>query len=259
MRKFIKKVVNYLGKDVSISNSKSEVETSINQNNFFHSFPDFSEEEQQLIASVQDYTMTSKERLYSLINAIEYIEDAGITGDIVECGVWRGGGMMLVAKLLLKRKSTRKIFLYDTFENGMSKPDICKDVSITGMDAKTIVSNWEKNNKYPTLNEVRQNLFSTGYSSERMNFIEGDIFETLKKSKPDSISLLRLDTDWYSTTKFELEILFPLLSKNGILIIDDYGHWKGARQAVEEYFKEKNIKMYLNRIDYTCRIGIKTF
>ncbi|MFN4149649.1 MAG: TylF/MycF/NovP-related O-methyltransferase, partial [Candidatus Sericytochromatia bacterium] len=71
------------------------------------------------------------------------------------------------------------------------------------------------------------------------------------------ISLLRLDTDWFESTYHELKYLFPLLSKNGVLIIDDYGHWKGAKEAVDKYIKEENITILLNRIDYTGRIGIK--
>ena len=101
-------------------------------------------------------------------------------------------------------------------------------------------------------------MFSTGYDFSKMNFVKGDIMETLKTTKPKSIAILRLDTDWYNTTKFELVELYPLLSENGILIIDDYGHWQGARQAVDEYFTENKIHIFLNRVDYTCRLGIKT-
>ena len=79
--------------------------------------------------------------------------------------------------------------------------------------------------------------------------------ETLKKHKPEKISILRLDTDWYSSTKKELEILYPKLAKNGVIIIDDYGHWQGCRKACDEYFKNK--KILFHRIDYTCRIGLK--
>jgi hypothetical protein len=69
---------------------------------------------------------------------------------------------------------------------------------------------------------------------------------------------LRLDTDWYESTKHELTHLFPKLIQNGILIIDDYGHWEGCRKATDEYFEEKNIKIMLNRIDYTGRVAINT-
>jgi O-methyltransferase len=69
--------------------------------------------------------------------------------------------------------------------------------------------------------------------------------------------LLRLDTDWYDSTRHELVHLFPRLSQGGVLIIDDYGHWKGARQAVDDYLKESGTRLLLNRIDYTGRIAVK--
>ena len=77
----------------------------------------------------------------------------------------------------------------------------------------------------------------------------------LKKNIPKKISLLRLDTDWYESTKIELEILYPLLQKGGILIIDDYGHWGGSKKAVDEFFLDKYVWMHY--IDYACRLIIK--
>ena len=260
MKTFLKKLFNIFGFEIHKSKINVAEPKKIDvQVPFYDSFPDFSDHHHQLISSVKEFTMTSKERLYALINAVNYIEDAGINGAIVECGVWRGGGMMLAAKVLLERRSSgRDLFLYDTFENGMTEPDASKDIAITGGDAKTIVTNWEKTNTYPSLDEVKKNMFSTGYNSAKLNFIKGDIMETLKHSKPKSIAILRLDTDWYNTTKHELIELYPLLSDNGVLIIDDYGHWKGAREAVDEYFAENKINLFLNRVDYTCRLGIKT-
>jgi O-methyltransferase len=79
----------------------------------------------------------------------------------------------------------------------------------------------------------------------------------LPEFAPECISLLRLDTDWYESTRHELIHLFSRISKGGVIIIDDYGHWKGAREAVDEYIRENNIKILLNRIDYTGRIGVK--
>jgi O-methyltransferase len=81
--------------------------------------------------------------------------------------------------------------------------------------------------------------------------------DTIPASVPEQIALLRLDTDWYESTKCELEILFPRLVKGGVIIIDDYGCWQGARKAVDEYFNKNNIAILLNRMDDTGRIGIK--
>lgn len=98
----------------------------------------------------------------------------------------------------------------------------------------------------------------TGYSFNNIVFIKGKVEDTLiKEAQPEKISLLRLDTDWYESTKAELEHLFPKLEKEGVLVIDDYGHWQGARKAVDEYFSKNKINILLNRVDYTCRMGIK--
>ena len=88
-------------------------------------------------------------------------------------------------------------------------------------------------------------------------YIKGKVEETIPEIIPGKISLLRLDTDWYESTLHNLNHLFPLLSKGGILILDDYGHWQGARKAVDEYLEKNNVKILLNRIDYTGRIAVK--
>ena len=87
--------------------------------------------------------------------------------------------------------------------------------------------------------------------------IQGMVENTLlnKDNIPDQISLLRLDTDFYESTKIELEILFPKLVPGGILILDDYGYWSGARKAIDEYFK--NTKYWLHYVDPSCRYLIK--
>ena len=90
-----------------------------------------------------------------------------------------------------------------------------------------------------------------------INLIKGPVEKTLleKNILPEKISILRLDTDWYESTKVELEILYPRLVKGGILIIDDYGHFKGCQKAVDEFFKNKQV--FLNVIDYTGRLIVK--
>ena len=76
----------------------------------------------------------------------------------------------------------------------------------------------------------------------------------IEKNIPKKISILRLDTDFYESTKIELEILYARLETSGVLIIDDYGNYKGARKAVDEYFK---IKPFLIYLDHTSRLLIK--
>lgn len=207
------------------------------------------------------YTMTSIDRMYSLYQSVKYVLDNEIEGAFVECGVWRGGSSMLIAKMLVNRGLERELMLYDTFE-GMSEPTE-NDVTFSGQDAEFLleVNKEDKENTVWCLaNEVdvHNNLSLTGYKMERVKLIKGMVENTIPENCPFSqISLLRLDTDWYESTKHELIHLYPKLVVNGVLIIDDYGHWKGCRKAVDEYFEEKKIKLTLQRIDYTGRYCIK--
>jgi len=224
---------------------------------------DFDAAAAETIRTIRAYTMTSPERLYSLIQATQYVESARIPGDIVECGVWRGGSMMAVAKTLLAAGAIhRDLYLFDTFE-GMTKPGE-RDISVANDRADEVMRNTVRSEDnlfwcYAPVERVRQALLSTGYPEPHLRFVVGKVEETLPGQAPSAIALLRLDTDWYESTKHELMHLFPRLSRGGVLIIDDYGHWKGARAAVDEYFSENGIKILLNRIDYTGRIALKAF
>jgi hypothetical protein len=97
----------------------------------------------------------------------------------------------------------------------------------------------------------------TGYDSEKVFFVKGKVEETLPAHAPDRISLLRLDTDWYESTYHELTHLYPRLTVGGVLIIDDYGHWAGARRAVDDFIGKNKLRLLLNRVDYTGRICVK--
>jgi hypothetical protein len=211
--------------------------------------------------------MASRERLYAVFQATQYIVRNAVPGDIVECGVWRGGASMVAAlSLLSEGDTTRRVWLYDTFA-GMTAPT-AKDTHRwaatyrwAGQDARKI---WQQSKRgdsnewcYAALDEVQQNLFATGYPQSQLEFVKGDVAKTLSSGGPAKIAVLRLDTDWYESTKTALQVLYPRLSENGVLIIDDYGVWAGARQAVDEYFAEQKINMLLQRTDYTGRMGLK--
>lgn len=208
----------------------------------------------------KDYTMTSEQSMFSLYTAVQYVIQNKIPGDFVECGVWKGGSSMLAALTLQLNKITDKnLYLYDTYL-GMSKPTE-EDISIFEDDP---TDRWESQQKsgynrwcYSPIEEVKENMFKTGYPKDKIFFIKGKVEDTIPQSIPDKISILRLDTDWYESTYHELCHLFPLLSKDGVLIIDDYGHWKGSKKAVDEYLKEYDIKILLNPVDYTARMAVK--
>lgn len=224
--------------------------------------PDFSDTNIEICDAVKPYTMTSPERVNALIDAVRYVMANKIDGAMVECGVWKGGSTMAMMLTLKKLgDENRDFYLYDTF-SGMSTPSDA-DVSFQGDKAhktfsKLKISEDASNWCLSPLKEVKQNTFSTGYKKDKIYFIKGKVEDTVLENKPKKIALLRLDTDWYESTKHELTHLFPLLQPNGVLIIDDYGYWKGARKAVDEYISDKNICILLNRIDDTGRIGIKT-
>lgn len=223
-------------------------------------FPaDFDEVTQEICRAVAPFTMTSPERLFSLCRSVEYVVRHDIPGDIAECGVWKGGSMMAVARTLARLGVTRKLFLFDTFE-GMSAPTEA-DVSIEGLSAANALATEDKttswNWAYSPLDEVRKNLSETGYDPQQVHFVQGKVEDTIPAQAPPRLSILRLDTDWYESTYHELVHLYPRLSVGGVLIIDDYGHWQGARKAVDQYIAENNLKLLLNRIDYTGRIAVK--
>ena len=100
-------------------------------------------------------------------------------------------------------------------------------------------------------------MASTGYPEERLVFVEGEVQKTLPETAPEHLALLRLDTDWYQSTLHELVYLYPRLAPRGVLILDDYGSFEGARRAVDEYLAEKRIGIFLNRVDATGRLAIK--
>ncbi len=218
---------------------------------------DLSEADRAIVARVEPFTMTSLDRRASLIGAIDHIVRHRIAGDIVECGVWRGGSMMAAALALKDRgQAQRHLWLYDTFE-GMSAPTEA-DRSHDGVGAQQQLDNTTRGEGVwcaASLQDVQANLASTGYPAAQLHYQRGKVEDTIPATLPGRIALLRLDTDWYESTRHELQHLYPLLAPGGVLIIDDYGHWQGARRAVDEYFA--GTPVFLHRVDYTARLLIK--
>lgn len=207
------------------------------------------------------YSMGTSERLYALYQAVRYVEQRAIPGAIVECGVWRGGSAMACALTLRQTGGLqRPLYLYDTFA-GMPEPG-GRDVDFRGRVAH---ATWRRlrtgdANEWclATLDEVRANLLSTGHPEERLHFVRGKVEDTIPGEAPERIALLRLDTDWYESTYHELVHLYPRLAPGGVLIVDDYGFWRGSREATDQYFKEQGVTMLLTRLDHSARMGVKT-
>ena len=252
MKKFIADIFKKMGYSIIKRN-----------NGFKENYPDIKNEEFWNIYELcKPYTMTSLERMYALYASVEYVLVNNVKGDFIECGVWRGGSAMLIAKMLNNRNQTdRRIFLYDTFE-GMPAPSP-EDVDRLGNDAAVLLKQSEGDKEttiwcVADISDVQNNMKLTGFPTQNLIYIKGKVENTIPSNSPDGdIALLRLDTDWYESTKHELNHLFPKLVVSGVLIIDDYGHWQGCKKAVDDYLIENKIKIFFNRIDYSGRVGLK--
>ena len=251
-KKFIKKIISSFGYKI------------VKINNFNDKYNDFileaSDNEKNDIDEVIKLALCSRASLWSMIQSLKHISHNSIEGDIVECGVFSGGSLALISKYLNLYSLNFKIYGYDTFEKGFENPAITeKDITINGKEIEISGHNSTvKPNFFPTLEQVRKNIENYSRNNQiDLKLIKGDILKTLKDEDnlPKKISFLRLDTDLYSTTKFELQVLFPRLVSGGVLHIDDYGMFPGVQNAVDEYFKEKNI--WLHRVDLTTRLLIK--
>ena len=209
---------------------------------------------------VKPYTLTSPERIAGLVEAVRYVVRADVPGALVECGVWRGGSALTVLLTLLDEGVTdRDVWLYDTFE--AMPPPGDRDVDMFGTPAAVGFKSYAEDGPPPgfewlPFDQVRGNLLATGYPEERIHFVKGLVEATIPSQAPDAIALLRLDTDWYESTLHEFEHLFPRVPEGGVLLVDDYGHWMGAKQATDEYLAKSGLALFLQRVDYTARMAV---
>ena len=226
-----------------------------------------SEADQAILRESRPYTMTSTERQIALLDAVQYTVDAQVPGAFAECGVWRGGSILaIIRKLQDNGIDDRDIYLYDTFE-GMTEPGEADTSRFSG-SALSLWHNAVSKNQKPwqwffdedsfNLDLVKAVVLGTGYPAERVHFVAGMVEDTIPEQAPEALALLRLDTDWYESTRHEMEHLYPLIAVGGILLIDDYGHWDGCRKAIDEYFASPDRRLpLLQRVDYTARIVVK--
>jgi hypothetical protein len=221
--------------------------------------PDLDPQVVDIIRAVGQYTLTSPERIAALCESVRYVVESGIPGAFVESGVWRGGSALAMLLTLGRLGVTdRDVWLYDTYTH-MPAPG-AEDVDIFGESAQAMhdrVAAGEPIDpmySYLSYDQVQALLLDTGYPAQRLHLVAGLVEETIPANAPARIALLRLDTDYYSSTRHELTHLYPRVSAGGAVIIDDYGHWKGSRQATDEYLEDNDLTVLLHRIDYTARM-----
>jgi hypothetical protein len=222
--------------------------------------------ERIIVDEARPHTMTALPRLVATIDAVAYVLRRDIPGAFVECGVWKGGSVLAMVRALQRQGvDDRDIYLFDTFE-GMTRPterDTSRydaralDVWVSSEAERTVPWAGFFNSDVFNIDTVQSLVLGTGYPKHRIHFVKGKVEDTLPDAAPTSIALLRLDTDWYDSTWHELVHLYPRVSDGGVLLIDDYGHWDGCRAAVDRYFEEVEAPIFLSRVDYTGRVGVK--
>jgi O-methyltransferase len=207
----------------------------------------------ETMRAVRPHTLLGPDKLFSLIQAVRHVVRHDVPGDLVECGVFRGGAVMAAA-LTLRQLGVhdRRLWLYDTF-SGMPRPTE-KDVAAAGgpdpraeferLETGADSADWVR----ASLDEVRRNIARVPYPQGLFEFVEGKVEDTLPGRLPERVCLLRLDTDWYESTRAEMEHLVPRLSRGGVLIVDDYYNWPGNRQAVDEYLEREKIPLFLVKV-----------
>jgi hypothetical protein len=218
----------------------------------------YDETAKEIVRAVRPRTMTAHEKVFALIEATRYVIDHAIPGDIVECGVWRGGSMQAVAKTLVTLGvDDRELHLFDTF-TGMTEPTDA-DRRYDDTPAATLLQQRPRTARVwavASLDDVQEGMAETGYRADRIHYHEGPVEETIPAAAPEQIAILRLDTDWYESTRHELEHLYDRLASGGVLIIDDYGTWQGARQAVDEFLDRTRARLLLHPVA-AGRIAVK--
>ena len=187
------------------------------------------------------YTMIGRLRLDNLDECVSSVLAEGIPGDLVECGVWRGGAAILMRALLWAcEDADRSVWLADSFE-GLPRPK----PEESGPDLSA--------DNFPQLavsrQQVAENFARFDLLDERVRFLEGWFADTLPEAPIETIAVLRLDGDLYESTLTPLVALYEKLSPGGFVIVDDYGVMRQCRKAVDEFRSKRGIDEPLEWVD----------
>ncbi len=215
---------------------------------------DGEQDAREAMSVIRDNTMLSYERLVTLWQQVRYADRARLDGALVECGTWRGGasGMMAMAHLA-SGAATRELHLFDSFQ-GLPQPDAAVDgqLAIDYAAGEAVGALAPIGQLVGPLEDNRALLRDrVGYPPELTRYHVGWFQDTVPPASVEigRIAVLRLDGDWYESTKVCLDHLFPLVVSGGIVVIDDYGKWPGCRQAVDEHLARLPRPLYLHHID----------
>lgn len=193
------------------------------------------------VTTVRIYTRTTRAQVVALCDAVRYLTAARIGGDLVECGVWRGGSMLAAARTLLEAADrSRALWMYDTFSG------IWDDCGPDGDAGANAVS----------LPAVQRTIAKAGYPEAHLRYIVGPLTDTIPNNAPERVALLRIGNDRYEPARHALEHLMPRMAGGGVVIVDDYGQSRGVRHAVDEYLEATGTPLLLHRVDEAARIGV---
>jgi len=204
-----------------------------------------------LFETIQRFTFTTPAMLLALDSAIRYIVDNEVPGDIVECGVWRGGTLQAAALLTQQLDHSRHIWGYDTFSETWESPSANDALTSAPEVDLSQLTEFASESIDPLVSEeaVTRLLLATGVPEPQIHLVKGLVQETLAQEKPQQISLLRLDTDLYDSTRVELQELYDLVAPGGVIILDDYAKFTGPTKALHEFLNERRLFPLLNRLD----------
>ena len=196
----------------------------------------------EIVHLVKKTTKVIHEGIILNVDSVDHIVNNNIEGDIVECGVWKGGSVAAMVHRLCDHVDTsRNIYLFDTFA-GMTEPtDVDVKVnSTTPAKIKFDELQQEDHNEwcFAGLSTVKRTMESVPYPNDKIKYVVGDVLATTVAEDIPNIAILRIDVDFYEGTKACLEALYPHVVSGGIIILDDYGIWNGAKQAVDEFIDE---------------------
>ncbi len=203
----------------------------------------------EVVDEVKPYTMLGVEALYSIKTAVDHVARDGVAGDFVECGVFLGGAVLAAARFAWEAGlRDRRFHLYDTFAGfpqGTAPETDCHGALVPLQAHPSFLA------------ATREVIARAPFPADHFEFVEGEVARTLREAVPDRIAVLRLDTDDYASIRAELEALYPRLSSGGVLLLDDYGLFRGVRRATDEFLETQERRPLLHRVSFGIRAGIK--